>query len=157
MYCTWGYVADEKALIKLLNFTNSVYNFNNNGSETKKSGIKTTYWGGKGCWQVITWSCKPCEARHSTHVNMVTRKTCQFSRHVGTWARKHAKHVRMWARKQDTLPSERKSTQGTLTREHVLSTQGPTPRDEIWFEWKPFSWAWKNIIRFIYLFQLLKR
>ena len=59
----WG-----KALIKLLNLTNSVYNVNNNGSETEKSGIKTTYWGGQACWQVITWSRKSCEERNSKHV-----------------------------------------------------------------------------------------
>ena len=45
----WG-----RTVIKFLNLTNSVYNFNNNGSETEKSGIKTTYWEGKACWQVIT-------------------------------------------------------------------------------------------------------
>ena len=39
--------------IKLLNYTNSVYNFNNNGSEIEKSALKTTYCGGKACWQVI--------------------------------------------------------------------------------------------------------
>ena len=32
-----------KVLIKLLSITNSVYKFNKNGSETEKSGIKTTY------------------------------------------------------------------------------------------------------------------
>ena len=36
--------------IKLLNLTNSVSNFNNNGSETEESGIKSTYRGGKACW-----------------------------------------------------------------------------------------------------------
>ena len=33
----WG-----KTVIKLLNLTNSVYNFSNNGSETENSGIKTS-------------------------------------------------------------------------------------------------------------------
>ena len=47
-------------LIKLLNLTNSVYNFSNNDSETEKSDIKTTYWGGedkgfKTCSHVSTW------------------------------------------------------------------------------------------------------
>ena len=32
-----------KTLVKLLNLTNRVYNFNNNHRETKKNGIKTTY------------------------------------------------------------------------------------------------------------------
>ena len=32
----------RKTLIELLNLANSVYNFNNNGSETEISGIKTT-------------------------------------------------------------------------------------------------------------------
>ena len=59
----WG-----KALIKLLKLTNSVYNFNNNGRETEDNGIKTTYCGGKACWQVITWTYKPCKARDSNHV-----------------------------------------------------------------------------------------
>ena len=36
-----------KTLIKLLDLTNSVYNFNNNGNETEKSDIKFTYWVGK--------------------------------------------------------------------------------------------------------------
>ena len=41
-----------KTLIKLLNLTNSVYNFNNNGNETEKSDIKFTYWVGKAYLQV---------------------------------------------------------------------------------------------------------
>ena len=40
----------------ILKLTNSVYKFNNNNSETEKGGIKTTYWGGKECWHVSTWS-----------------------------------------------------------------------------------------------------
>ena len=32
-----------KKITKLLNPTNSVYNFNNNSSETEKSGVKTIY------------------------------------------------------------------------------------------------------------------
>ena len=47
-----------KTLIALLKLTNSVYNFKNNGSETEKNDIKTTYWGGKAGWQVIMWSRK---------------------------------------------------------------------------------------------------
>ena len=31
-----------KTIIKLLNLTNSVFNFSNNGSETENSGIKTS-------------------------------------------------------------------------------------------------------------------
>ena len=41
-------------MIQLLKLINSVYNFNNNGSETEKIDIKITYWGGKACWLVIT-------------------------------------------------------------------------------------------------------
>ena len=67
-----------------------MYNFNNNGSEIEKSGIKTTYWGGKTCWQVITWSHKPCEAKNS---NQVDTWTCEHARNFGTWARKHARHM----------------------------------------------------------------
>ena len=38
-----------KSFIKILNLSNGLYNFKNNGSETEKSGIKTTYWVGKTC------------------------------------------------------------------------------------------------------------
>ena len=33
-----------KTFIKLSNLTNIMYNFNNNGSENEKSGIKITYY-----------------------------------------------------------------------------------------------------------------
>ena len=39
----------EKTSIKLLQLTDSVYNFSNNDSETEKSDFKTTYWGCKAC------------------------------------------------------------------------------------------------------------
>ena len=80
-------------LIKLLNYTNSVYNLNNNGSEIEKSALKTTYYGGKACWQVIRWSPKPYEARDSRHVDTWA---LEFVHHVVTWVDKHARHVDMW-------------------------------------------------------------
>ena len=52
----------EKALIKLLHLTNSMYNFNNNGNETEKSCIKTQAEWGKGLkarWYLSTWLHKP--------------------------------------------------------------------------------------------------
>ena len=50
-----------KTFFKLSNFTNIIFNFNNNGSEKGKSGIKTTYCPG-----------------------MLTREVRKNSRHVGT-------------------------------------------------------------------------
>ena len=49
----WG-----KTLSKLFNLSNIEYKFNNNGSETEKSEINSTYWGGKACWQVISTAKK---------------------------------------------------------------------------------------------------
>ena len=43
------------SIYEILNLTNSVYNFNSK-IEIEKNGIKTTYWVGKSCWQVITLS-----------------------------------------------------------------------------------------------------
>ena len=98
----------EKTLIKLLKLTNSVYNFNNNGSETEKIGIKTSMLAGD---HVVTQAVQDTltreyistqgmltrEARkHSRHVCTWTQ---EHTKHVGTWARKHARHVAMWARK----------------------------------------------------------
>ena len=54
----WG-----KAVIKLLNLTNSVYNFSKNGSEIENSSIK---------------------------ISTLAR---EHARHDGTWAHKRAKHV----------------------------------------------------------------
>ena len=51
-------------LIKLLNLNSSVYRFNNNGTETEKSDIKRTFWGGNVCWQVIT--CHASRMRQGT-------------------------------------------------------------------------------------------
>ena len=59
----WG-----KTVIKLLNLTNSVYNFSTNGSETENNGIKNS-----------------TLARE--HVST-----------QGTLARKHGGHVDTWAR-----------------------------------------------------------
>ena len=49
---------------KISNLTSSVYNINNNDSETEKSGTKTN----NAYWQVIEWSHKPREARNSIHI-----------------------------------------------------------------------------------------
>ena len=46
-----------------------MYNFNNDGSETEKSGIKAIYCRGKACWQMIKSSNKPREAGNSRHVD----------------------------------------------------------------------------------------
>ena len=54
----------RKPLIKLFNITNNIYNFNTNGSETEEGDSLSK----QACWQVITWSCKPSEARDSRHV-----------------------------------------------------------------------------------------
>ena len=108
----WG-----KILIKLLNLTNSVHNFNNNGSETEKSDIKTTYRVSKACWQVFMWSCKSCEVKDL--------------RHDGTWARELASHVDTWVRKHPTCWYVRHvSTQGMLAREQV-STQDTIAREHV--------------------------
>lgn len=53
---------------KISNLTSSVYNINNNDSETEKSGTKTTYEANNAYWQVIEWSHKPREARNSIHI-----------------------------------------------------------------------------------------
>ena len=111
----WG-----TTLIKLLNLTNSVYNFNNNGSETGKNAMKTAYWRGKACWQVIVWPYKPCEARDSRHVDRWAR---ELASHVDTWVHKHAWDV-------DTLAREHLNTQGILAHEHV-STQGTLAREQV--------------------------
>ena len=74
-----------KAVIKLLNLTNSVYNFSNNGSETENSGIKT--------------STLPREhvsvqgALAHEHVSTQGMWVREHAKHVGTWARKHTRHV----------------------------------------------------------------
>ena len=67
----------RKTLIKILNLTSSVYNFNKNGSETEKNDIETIYfrrqsvlgddhvamqavWGQrlKACWYLSMWARK---------------------------------------------------------------------------------------------------
>ena len=97
-----------KTLIKLLNLTNSVYKFNSNGCETKKSGIKTTYWGRKTCWQlagdhVVTqavWG----KGKPRWHMNTLAPNVCWHVRYVNT---------------QDRLARDQKSKQRTLARKHV--------------------------------------
>ena len=106
--CYWG-----KTVIKLLNYTNSVYHFSNNGSETEKSGIKTSM----------------LAREHVSAQSTLARKHVSAQ---GTLARKHACTLaRENASTQGTLAREHVSTQGTLTREHislrrehVFSTQG---------------------------------
>ena len=92
----------KKTVIKLLNRTNSVYNFSNNGSETENSGIKPSTLARK-------------HARHVSTQDTLARE------HVGTQgilARKHVRHDGKWARNSRWYVS----TQGTLAREHVFST-----------------------------------
>ena len=74
--------------IKLLNLTSIVYNLNNDGK--KKSGIKTTYYGAKTCWQMITWSCKLCEAMNSRQGGTLA---LELRRHVDTLVHKYERHV----------------------------------------------------------------
>ena len=81
----WG-----KTVIKLLNLTYSVYNFSNNGSETKNSGIKTS-----------------TMARE--HVSTQGTLAPEHISTQGTLVRKHASHVIT----QNTLAREHVITQGT--------------------------------------------
>ena len=65
----WG-----RTVIKLLNLTNSVYNFSNNGSETENSDIKTS----------------TLAREHVNTQGMLARENISTQ---GTLARKHARHV----------------------------------------------------------------
>ena len=89
----WG-----KAVIKLWNLANSVYNFSNNGSETDNIGIKIS----------------TLAREHVSTQDTLTRE------HVSTKGRFRREHVSM----QGTLAREHESTQDTLAREHVFSTLG---------------------------------
>ena len=67
----------RKILIKLLNLTNSVYNLNNNGSETEKSGIKSTLWNSKACLaadHVVTQAVWGKRRKANCHVSRLARK-----------------------------------------------------------------------------------
>ena len=55
-----------------------MYTFNGSGSETEKSGIKTTHWGDIACWQMITWSHKSCEATESQSWTKDWRQTLKI-------------------------------------------------------------------------------
>ena len=116
----WG-----KILFKLLKLTHSVYNFNNNGSETGKSGIKTTYWGGKACWRWPhghTNCVKKGTQDMLTHEHVSSQATlvCEYISTQGMLTREHVSA-------QGTLAREYVSRQGTLAHEHA-STQGTFPR-----------------------------
>ena len=78
-----------------------------------KSGIKTTYLGGKTCCWVITWLNQPCERKVT--MSMLGMLTRDYISTQGMLARKHEST-------QSTLAHEHISTQGTLVPEHV-STQ----------------------------------
>ena len=107
--CYW-----RKTLIKLSNLTNSVYNFNNNGSETEKVAPKLLT---KQARYVGRWSRGQAshlkqgtqgmlEREHLSSQGtltgeyvstqgIMTGEAYKHSRHVGKWARKHAGHVSM--------------------------------------------------------------
>ena len=95
----WG-----KAVIELLNLTNSVYNFSNNGKETINSGVKT-----------ITLTRE--------HVSTQGKVAREHVNAQGTLVREHVST-------QDTLAREHVSTQGKLVREHV-STQGTLASEHV--------------------------
>ena len=84
----WG-----KTVIKLLNLTNSVYNFSNNGNKTENSGIKTSM----------------LAREHVSTQGTLERE--HMSTH-DTLAREHVS-------KQDTLSREHISTQNTLAHEYM--------------------------------------
>ena len=98
----------RKSVIKLLNLTNSVYNFSNNGSEAENSGIKTS-----------------TLARE--HLSTQDRLAREYRSTQGTLAREHVNKQGTLAREhvstQDTLAREHESSQGTLACEHVFSSQ----------------------------------
>ena len=150
--CYWG-----ETLVKLLNLTNSVHNFNNNGSETEKVASKLPT---EEARHVNRWSCdhaKPYKARDSRHVGTwsgerashVDTRVDKHARHVDLWGSKHSRHVGTWAREtQITLALEHVSTQGLLARERVFSMQ-----DTQFSRFTNLSRI-KNLVIFIYLFSL---
>ena len=78
----------EKTAIKLLNLTNSVYNFSNNGSETKNSEIKTSTL----AREHVSTQGTLAPGHISTQGTLVRK----HARHVitqNTLAREHAEHV----------------------------------------------------------------
>ena len=81
----WG-----KTVIKLLNLTNSVYNFSNNGSETENSGIKTSTLARE---QVSTQGTLARE-----HINAEGTLTRGHGSTQGTLARKGESTQGAWAR-----------------------------------------------------------
>ena len=130
-----------KTLIKLLNLTNNVYKFNSNGSETKKSGIKTTYWGDKTCWHlagdhVVTqavWG----KGKPRWHMSTVAPKTSWHVRYISTQGRLARDHkstqgtlARKYVRTKDTLAHQHVSTQHRLAY-YKISTLGPLARKQV--------------------------
>ena len=109
--------------IKLSKLTSSLYNFSNNSSKSKKSGIKTTYSAENACWQVITWLRKTCEARDSRHVatwhvTTQTQTACWHVRHGSTQGTLGREHVST----QDTVAHEHVITKDTVACEHIFGT-----------------------------------
>ena len=76
----------KKTVIKLLNRTNSVYNFSNNGSETENSGIKPS----------------TLARKHARHVSTQGTLAREHVRHDGKWAR----NSRWYVSTQGTLARE---------------------------------------------------
>ena len=100
----WG-----KTLIKLLNLTNSVYNFNNNGSETGKSGIKTT----KESQDVGRWS-----RGHASRVRQGTQGML-VHKHVSSQITLTREYISMQCM-LTSQASEHVRMQGMLAREHAI-------------------------------------
>ena len=144
-----------KTLIKFSNFTNSVYNFNNNSSKSEKmaSRLLTEEIRHVGRWSrgnashvrqetQVMWECDYVTS-HGTlsrehistqefwHVSSQDTSTHEYVNTQGTWARRYTRHVGTWAvSTQGTLAREHVSTQGTLAREHV-STQGTLAHEHV--------------------------
>ena len=108
-----------------------MYNFSNNGSETKNSGIKTS----KLAREHV--STQGTLARE--HVTMQGTLTREHVSTQGVWARGHVSTQNTLAREQlstqellacehigtqGMLAREHETTQDTLAREHIFSTQG---------------------------------
>ena len=81
----------RKKLTKLLNPTNSLYNFNNNSSETEKSGVKIIYWEAKhiGRWS-RGWTSP---MRQGTKDKLAHEHARELASHADTWVHKHARHA----------------------------------------------------------------
>ena len=92
-----------KTLFKFSNLTNSVYNFSNNGSETKKMASKLLTeetrhvgrWSPGNTSHVKQWTQGKLAYDHVSSYGTLTREHVstqgmlarEYARHVGTWAR----------------------------------------------------------------------